>query len=87
MQHHVRNSKINPHHKITLSQAYKILIDRSNYEVLTLLHKWIKDNGGHPMEEEMLKEEALEFKAVAKASLFASKLRRKASNFLIIIFL
>ena len=80
MQHHVRNSKINPHHKITLSQAYKILIDRSNYEVLTLLHKWIKDNGGHPMEEEMLKEEALEFKAVAKASLFASKLRRKASN-------
>jgi len=75
-----RSSKINPHHKITLTQAYKAVIDRSNYEVITLLHKWIKDNGGHPMEEEMLKEESLTLKTAATASLFANKLRKKTAK-------
>lgn len=52
-----RKSKVNPHSKIVLAEAYKILIDRTNHEVLTLLHKWIKDNGGHPMEAEMVRHE------------------------------
>ena len=52
-----RKSKTNPHRKIVLADAYKILIDRTNHEVLSLLHKWIKDNGGHPMESEMIRHE------------------------------
>ena len=52
-----RKSKTNPHRKIALADAYKILIDRTNHEVLSLLHKWIKDNGGHPMESEMIRHE------------------------------
>ena len=55
-----RNAKTNPNRKIDLAEAYKILIERTNHEVLTLLHKWIKDNGGHPMEAEMINREKVE---------------------------
>ena len=52
-----RRRKTNLNRKIVLAEAYKILIDRTNHEVLSLLHKWIKDNGGHPMEAEMIRRE------------------------------